>query len=451
MGLRRKLRLVIPTRIRLCTGKELRDEFTLGLSHYKGGVLKTTSTLHLGVGLSRLGLRVLLVDLDMQQNLTAWILGVPRCATAEGEPRLSDAILSKEGLDHLITETSTKGVDLVAARGEQHPGCIALHQFGYRFWLVGDPGERRLSVAGVLHVRRVGRFPELGQERVELLLGVAHAFERVCAAQQEKGLEDRFKPGPGRPRTIPEDVRVEIAETKRRFPDFGMRKVRDWLLRFHGIQVSAGTVKKTLAERELEPPAPPKKKRQPPRRSERARPMQLWQSDITSYVLTRHSTRVYLVVFLDDRSRYVMSWSLCTHQKTDMPAGRHYALRQAGGGADRPGSADPRSGSLTSFCRARETCAVRRLAWPLRTVDRQRRGARFSRYREAVSFYRRKRDGGMGGACSETLGTRTHRPRSCRTTGGTTRGSRRPSTQLTQNPLRSTRTPVGAGQGRNGT
>ena len=39
----------------------------------KGGVGKTTTTATLGHALSRLGQRVLLVDLDPQSNLTAWI------------------------------------------------------------------------------------------------------------------------------------------------------------------------------------------------------------------------------------------------------------------------------------------------------------------------------------------------------------------------------------------
>jgi transposase InsO family protein/lambda repressor-like predicted transcriptional regulator len=137
----------------------------------------------------------------------------------------------------------------------------------------------------------------------------------------DKALDSRRKGGPGRPRLIPEAVRAEIAQTKQRYPAFGLRKVRDWLLRFRGVRVSAGTVRSALKEQGI-PSAPAVRPRRRPRKAvrrfERARPMQLWQTDITSYVLTRHSTRVYLVVFLDDYSRYVVSWSLCTHAKREM-------------------------------------------------------------------------------------------------------------------------------------
>ena len=55
-----------------------------------------------------------------------------------------------------------------------------------------------------------------------------------------------------------------------------------------------------------------------PRRFERARPGDLWQSDITSYMLGRHHRRVYLTVFLDDHSRYVVSWNLQLHQRQEL-------------------------------------------------------------------------------------------------------------------------------------
>ena len=151
------------------------------------------------------------------------------------------------------------------------------------------PAQRRAAVEA---------FERSGRTRGEFaaLWGVSSCtlgnWLKRYAEEGPKGLETRRRAGPGRPRTIPAGVRDAIADTKHRFPDFGMRRVRDWLRRFRGIRVSAGTVQKTLQERGLANAArTPKKKakKKPPRRFERARPMQLWQSDITSYVLTRHS------------------------------------------------------------------------------------------------------------------------------------------------------------------
>lgn len=141
-----------------------------------------------------------------------------------------------------------------------------------------------------------------------------------------KGLEDkkrgRVKGCEGNFKRLPQTTRDAIAQTRRQFPDFGMRKIRDFLYRFGGIQVSAGGVRSTLlssgeAPLAVTPRRRPRKQEQP-RRFERAKPCELWQSDITSFVLTRHKQRVYLTVFMDDHSRYVVSHGLHTHQKQEL-------------------------------------------------------------------------------------------------------------------------------------
>ncbi len=161
-----------------------------------------------------------------------------------------------------------------------------------------------------------------------VLWGVsAHSLRRWKGLYEEhgpKGLERRPRSKATRPddgRVLAGSVRAEITRTKRRFPEFGMRKVRDFLRRFQGVSVSEGSVRKVLREEGIEPAPQVKKRRKkshPPRRFERAKPGQLWQSDITSFVLRRHHTRVYLIVFLDDHSRYVTSWGLATHQKAPL-------------------------------------------------------------------------------------------------------------------------------------
>ena len=138
-----------------------------------------------------------------------------------------------------------------------------------------------------------------------------------------KGLEPRpRRKRASDPRSLPTAVKDAILQTKLKHPDFGLRKVRDTLLRFCGIRVSAGSVRKTLTSHGIPPlPTPtkrPRRRPQPPRRFERARPGELWQSDITSFLLRRYSQRVYLTAFIDDYSRYIVSFGLHLHQRQDI-------------------------------------------------------------------------------------------------------------------------------------
>ena len=117
-------------------------------------------------------------------------------------------------------------------------------------------------------------------------------------------------------------LKSQIVLVQKENPSFGLKKVRDFLYRFRGLSASTGTVRKVVKEAELpRAPVQPKKRKRSSdkiRRFERAKPMQLWQSDITSFVLTRHSQRVYLTVFMDDHSRYVVAWSLQSRQKSEL-------------------------------------------------------------------------------------------------------------------------------------
>src|SRR5262249_58049409 len=52
-------------------------------------------------------------------------------------------------------------------------------------------------------------------------------------------------------------------------------------------------------------------------RFERAEPNQLWQSDIFTFLLRRHE-RLYVAAFMDDYSRYLVSFSIAHHQKSSL-------------------------------------------------------------------------------------------------------------------------------------
>jgi transposase InsO family protein/transposase-like protein len=134
-----------------------------------------------------------------------------------------------------------------------------------------------------------------------------------------KGLARKPHAGKGKSR-LAKALKTEIVRAKSYFPDFGLKKIRDYLVRFRGVKVSPKAIQRTL-ETEALPPAAKKKakkkrkKKKPARRFERSKPGSLWQSDITSFLLTRNSVRVYLTVFMDDFSRYIVSYALALHQK----------------------------------------------------------------------------------------------------------------------------------------
>ena len=56
----------------------------------------------------------------------------------------------------------------------------------------------------------------------------------------------------------------------------------------------------------------------PETRFERARPQQLWQTDLFTFVLKRQNRRVYLVAFLDDHSRFIVGYGLHASQSTSL-------------------------------------------------------------------------------------------------------------------------------------
>jgi len=148
-------------------------------------------------------------------------------------------------------------------------------------------------------------------------------WKRRYAEEGPKGLESRKrgpKPGPRKSR-LPGAMQSAITQTKSRFPDFGLRRVRDFMARFLQLRVSTGGVRWVLREAGVAPVARAKRRHrriEEPRRFERSRPGDLWQSDITSYRLARHDRRAYLTVFLDDFSRYVVSWNLRLHQRQEL-------------------------------------------------------------------------------------------------------------------------------------
>ena len=116
---------------------------------------------------------------------------------------------------------------------------------------------------------------------------------------------------------LPEVTKRSILLMKQSHPDWGCQRISDMLLRGPALPASASAVARVLHEAgyELEEvttrPHPDK-----PRHFERARPNQLWQTDLFTFMLKRQNRRVYLVAFLDDHSRFIVGYGLHASQST---------------------------------------------------------------------------------------------------------------------------------------
>lgn len=121
------------------------------------------------------------------------------------------------------------------------------------------------------------------------------------------GLEGQRAPRPGR--RLPGPVVAKILELKRRHHWYGVKRIAEALRRWCFLKASPETVRRTLHAAELMD-RPPKARRNltRPRFFERATPNQLWQSDIFTFRLG--GKYAYLVAFMDDYSRYIVSLEL---------------------------------------------------------------------------------------------------------------------------------------------
>lgn len=124
------------------------------------------------------------------------------------------------------------------------------------------------------------------------------------------GLAEQPRKGAGTGKTSDLTQRT-IVMLKKANPEWGCQRISDVLYRGPGLPASANTVAKVLRdagyvlEDHTTSPHPDKI-----RHFERAKPNQMWQTDLFTFILKRQNRRIYLVAFMDDHSRFIAGYAL---------------------------------------------------------------------------------------------------------------------------------------------
>jgi transposase InsO family protein len=143
-----------------------------------------------------------------------------------------------------------------------------------------------------------------------------YAWKKKFETEGPGGLVDQPRGGQ-RGSKLPELTKRTILMLKQANPDWGCQRISDMLVRGPALPASPAAVARVLheagyeMEEVLTRPHPDKV-----RFFERAKPNQLWQTDLFTFVLKRQNRRVYLVAFLDDHSRFIVSYGVHASQST---------------------------------------------------------------------------------------------------------------------------------------
>jgi transposase InsO family protein len=107
-----------------------------------------------------------------------------------------------------------------------------------------------------------------------------------------------------------------VAQATSANPDAGISKIQGEVYRKGFLDLARETVRKIMRRQGVEPkPRNLRRRNKPPvvKTFERANPNDLWQTDIMTFML-KGQYRVYMIGFMDDNSRFIVSWGLYRFQ-----------------------------------------------------------------------------------------------------------------------------------------
>src|SRR5262245_45123045 len=143
-----------------------------------------------------------------------------------------------------------------------------------------------------------------------------YAWQKAFSREGPAGLMEKPR-GVRTGSRLPELTKRTILLLKEAHPDWGCQKISDLLVRGPALPASPAAVARVLHEAGYAAEEVPTRAHEPQVHSfERARPNQLWQTDLFTFILKRQNRRVYLVAFLDDHSRFIVGYGLYASQAT---------------------------------------------------------------------------------------------------------------------------------------
>jgi transposase InsO family protein len=143
-----------------------------------------------------------------------------------------------------------------------------------------------------------------------------YKWKRRFGESGPEGLMDQPPRQQGKQK-LSELTRRAILMMKQANPDWGCQRISDMLRRGPALPASASTVGRVLKESGYQLAEEPSRPHpQKARRFERAKPNQLWQTDLFTFTLKRQNRRLYLIAFMDDHSRFIVSFGLSASATT---------------------------------------------------------------------------------------------------------------------------------------
>ena len=149
----------------------------------------------------------------------------------------------------------------------------------------------------------------------EIHFTTVYTWKKQLAALGKDGFLANKTPSPGRGRKqISSEKEHGVLDTWKCFPQFGPGQVRNQLRR-QGMTISIRTVRKIMEANGYKSHRKKTAANEPVERFEAGRPLELAQMDILEFFINK--LKVYLIILLDDFSRFILGWRLLTKTSID--------------------------------------------------------------------------------------------------------------------------------------